>query len=411
MKSSKEPSVLGILFLTSFFEMLGFGIAIPILAPLFLKESSSFLPIGTGEELRSILYGVTVALFPFAQIFGTPVLGSLSDHFGRKPVLLLSRIGTLASYVMIAVGIATGSFILIVLARLLDGFTGGNISVVQSAVSDITSGKERSRGFGMIGMAFGLGFIFGPVLGGILSDASVHPSFSFSTPFWLAAFVTLLNVIFVALRLPETLKTKKPMDLHPLKSFTRSFAGFKRRDLRPLLLVWFFQVMGFNFFTQFFQVFLLQKFAVSQLQIGILFGYTGLWIAVAQGFTNRLLTARLSSASIIMRAMPVLSLAMLALLLPSKYWVFFCIMPFIANAQGACMPNLTSVLSSRGTEHEQGEILGIGQSVQSLGMTLPPLLAGFLAAISVELPLIAAAGFIAVAWGLFVAGERMLRNL
>lgn len=400
-----KNSIFRILFASSFLELLGLGIAIPIFAPLFMRESSALLPQGTPEEVRTVLYGLVIAAYPIAQFFGTPVVGSMSDHYGRKPLLIITRLGTLASYLLIALGIGISNVWVIIAGRLIDGFTGGNISVVQSAISDITSGKDRSKGFGLIGMAFGFGFIFGPMIGGLLSDSHLYSGFTYATPFLAAACVTAVNVLFVALRMPETLKNKKAVDVHPLKGFTGAFRGFANRKFRMIFIVWFLYVSGFNFFTQFFQVYLVSEFHITQTQIGLLFGYTGFFIAIAQGFTNRILVSKFSSHQILFFGMPVLSFALMSLLLPTQFLYFFAIMPFIANAQGVCMPNLTSAISHKADDTEQGKILGISQAVQSLGMAFPPILAGFLAAIHISLPLLCASILIAIAWIIFLCSE------
>ena len=138
-----------------------------------------------------------------AQFFGAPILGAMSDRFGRKKILILSLVGTCIGYLFFGAGIAAASLITLFISRAIDGFTGGNISIALSAIADISDPKEKAKNFGLIGMAFGLGFILGPYIGGKLADPSVVGWFTHSTPFWFAAALTFLNIILVTFRSEE----------------------------------------------------------------------------------------------------------------------------------------------------------------------------------------------------------------
>ena len=159
-----------------------------------------------------IMFGFLVAVFPIMQFFATPILGQLSDRYGRKPVLALSLAGTALGYALFAVGIILRNIPLLFVARALDGITGGNLSVAQAAIADVTSPQDRTKNFGMIGAAFGVGFIIGPFLGGVLADPSVVSWFNAATPFWFAAILASANTAQVLFQFDETNKHIRHFD-------------------------------------------------------------------------------------------------------------------------------------------------------------------------------------------------------
>jgi DHA1 family tetracycline resistance protein-like MFS transporter len=233
MKKAKNP--IFPLLLTIFIDLLGVGIVIPILAPLFLIPFTSILPASYTHDQRVLLMGILSASYPLAQFLGAPLLGALSDRYGRKPLLILSLIGTLAGYLLFGLGVITKSLPLLFLGRIIDGFTGGNISIAQSAIADITKPENRARNFGFIGMAFGLGFVLGPYIGGKLIDPSIVSWFSQSTPYFFTALLTTINIGLVIFLFPETIKEKVKSKIKLLSGFINLKKAFLIKNLRTLL--------------------------------------------------------------------------------------------------------------------------------------------------------------------------------
>lgn len=192
---------------TVFLDLVGVGIANPIIAPLLLRPESDFLPVSYSEDQRTLLLGVLIAVFSVAGFFSGPLLGALSDRHGRKKVLLGSLVLTLTGYLVFALGIYLKSVPLLFVSRTIYGIGGGNISVIQSAIADISDDKSRTKNFGLIGVAFGIGFIIGPALGGELANPNTVSWFNFTTPFLAAAGLSLLNIGLVIFAFRETLKT------------------------------------------------------------------------------------------------------------------------------------------------------------------------------------------------------------
>lgn len=390
------------IFLTIFIDMLGVGIIIPVLPALFFDADSLIFAAEAGESRRAMYYGLLLASYPFMQFFGAPILGALSDRYGRKPMLQLSLAGTCLGYVLFGTAILTGHLGLLFFSRMLPGFTGGNIAIVYSAIADVSEEGARARNFGLVGMAFGLGFILGPTLGGILADPSVLSWFTPSTPFWFTAALTLVNILLVQFFFRETLVERGAGRIHLFRGMINIVTTFRAPHLRVIFSVVLLQALGFTFFTQFFSVLLIGKIGAGMKEIGFLFGYVGLWLVFTQGVIVRRLSIRMGSARVLQYSMPLLGMAIAALLLPDALWMFYFINPLVAIFHGITSPNLTAVVSGQAAREQQGEMLGINQSMISVGQMLPAVMGGWLAARDVQWPIMAASVFIFAAWLLYL---------
>lgn len=396
--ASHSKNVMLPIFLTVFLDMLGVGIAIPIVPTLFLDPLHGVMPSGSSMEIRNITLGFLLATFPLLQFFGSPVLGTLSDRHGRKKMLFLSLLGTAFGYFLFAYGISQKSLLLLFLARGLDGFTGGNVSIALSAISDTSDEKNRARNFGMVGAAFGLGFILGPYIGGRLADSTLVSWFTVYTPFLFAAILGMLNLALILLVFPETLNTRSHKRVDFLAGFRNMRAAFLNPSLSRLFIVVFLLTLGFNFFTQFFQVFLIHKFNFSIAQISDFFAYIGLWIVLAQGGLMRPMSKRFSSEKLVLWTSFLLGVFLFVVILPSQPFQQYWVAPFVALSQGLLTPNLSALVSSKAGPSEQGKIMGLNQSVQASAMAIPPILAGFATNIMYQLPVYLASGFTLVGW-------------
>ncbi len=284
---------LPVILFTVFVDLIGYGIVLPI-EPLLLADPSSkyyLIPQGLTVNEGYIILGLLIGAYSIAQFITTPIIGQVSDHRGRKNLLLFSLAGIGVSYLMFVVGISLRSIPLLFVARIIMGATGGDVAIVQAATADISRPEDRVKNFALVGAAFGLGFVVGPVLGGILSDSTLVSWFDATTPFWFAAGLSVANIVSVLVLFPETLKTlKKDSRVIWRRALVDIVHAFSIGELKILYASALLFYAGFAFFATFASVFLINKFGFTQTGIGTFFAWVGAWITISQV----LITGRLS---------------------------------------------------------------------------------------------------------------------
>ena len=383
MNEKLEKNAIRIIFLIVFVDLVGFGILIPVIPLLLAAPASHYylLPAGTPVGTGYILLGILTAVYPLMQFLSAPILGQLSDRYGRKKLLAISVFGTFLSYLLFAIGIIIANLPLLFFSRAIDGITGGNISIAQAAMADITKPENRAKNFGLIGAAFGLGFILGPFLGGKLSDPSVISWFNASTPFFFAAIVSFIEIVLILYVLPETLEKKDTsLRLNVLQSVSNIVQAYTNKRIRVILTVAFLDNLGFVFFTTFIAVFYIVKFGFNQGDVGDMFAYVGVCFATAQlVILPRLPKNR--DFEILFIGIFGTAIMLFAYVSVTAVWQLLIIIPFFSVFNGFAQAYLPAIVSRSADKSIQGKILGINASVFSLGQIAPPLIAGYMAAL------------------------------
>jgi len=397
-----DKRLMYVIIFTAFLNSIGLSIAIPVFAMLFLDPVHHVFGFGLRPDQIMWLLGLLKASYPLFQLIGAPLLGSFSDRIGRKPVLIISLAGTLIGYLLIIMGILSQNLFLLFAGRILDGITGGNAVVLYSAVADFADSKTKTARFGLIGMSFGLGFIFGPFLGGITSSSDIVSWFNYSTPFILASILVLFNLIFIISIFPETrekIKTERtPVSFIPHDYFKL----FRSKELLSLFLVFFLFIMGFTFYTQFYDVFLIKKFSFGQRQIGNIFAYIGIWIVLSQGYLTRFFAHKIKAGYLVTLSLFILAASILILLFPENQIWLLLILPFVSVSHGLILPNLLGMISNTASKDLQGKAIGFSQSLQSIGYAIPPLISGFVISLNLNIPILTASVLVGLGFIYFV---------
>jgi len=397
-----QTKILFCIFFTIFIDMLGIGVLIPIY-PLLIILHSPFRVTPDSWSLASglMMFGWLNAAFPLAQFIFAPILGQLSDKFGRKKIMIVSIIGTSASYILFAIAIVTKNIPLLFFARIMDGCTGGNVSVAQAVIGDISSPQNRAKNFGLIGMAFGLGFIFGPVIGGIGSDHHLVSWFTAATPFYFTAALSIINVFLILKFLPETLKVKSEKRLDITRPIHNIAMAFSQPGLRNIMPSTFLFNCGFTFFTTFFAVIMSTKYHFTQSGIGNYFAYVGIMIIVSQGLLVRRVAKIAKDYQVLRFSLFGTGFCLLAFFLipSSSQYLLYCVPPFLAGFNALTMSFNASLITRVTPENMRGEAMGINSSVMAIAQALPAIISGYIATIGATLPIIVGS-FICLSAGL-----------
>jgi len=378
--TGKPKASLWVIFFIAFLDLFGFGLIIPIFAPLFIDETRSIIDPSTPENTRNLLYGLILGGFSLCQFIGAPVMGAVSDRVGRKKALLFMFIINGIGALMFAGAIVVKNLWLLFFSRFLPGIFGSSLMITQTILADVSTKETKAKNFGIVGVAFGLGFIFGPIVGALLGKIS------YAVPFAAAGLLTFLNGLVMWLLLPETLKTKSKTKINLLSGFINLKKAFSKPKLKHIFWVVFFLNVGFALFTQFFQVYLIKIFNFDQREIGYMFAWLGIWIAISQGGILRPLSNRYAPAKILKWVMPLFAFSYLLVALPKDPIILGLFLITIAVFQGLTFPNTLAIISNLADEDIQGETIGINQSVQSFAYGFPPILASFTLSINLYFP-------------------------
>jgi DHA1 family tetracycline resistance protein-like MFS transporter len=344
-----------------FVDLLGFSLILPLL-PYYADTFGA-------DEFTT---GLLVASYAAMQLIGAPMLGRLSDRYGRRPMLLISIFGAFLGFLLL--GFANALWMLFA-SRMLSGFMGGNLSVAQAYIADVTDEKNRSKGLGLVGAAFGLGFIIGPVTGGFLSQ------WGYDVPSFAAAGLSAINLILVAAWLPESLSEEKRAAMpekRPGFTFSALGAALKRPFSGSLLITRFFFGLAFAIFQTIFALYALKKFQLDARNTGFILTYVGVLSVFVQGFLIGRLTQRFREDLLIAVSIVIMAAALLGwAIVPSVFWLMVILTP-TAIAGGILNTVLASTLTKAVQTQEVGGILGLSASIESLTRVIAPTLGGAL---------------------------------
>ena len=346
-------SPLGIVVLIVLIDLLGFTVVMPLLAPF--AEQYGF---------REWQIGLLFSAYPLCQLIAGPILGRMSDRYGRRPILIFSQAGTALSFLILGL---SRNFTVMLLARMLDGASGGNILVAQAYVADVTTPENRSRGMGLIGMAFGLGFVLGPLLGGVLVSLPIAEDWRLRLPFLVAAGFSTLAWILVLSRLPES----RPVGARNRESArVLSWQGLVDTMTLPgigqLMLLGFLSVLAFAALEGTLSLYLRRRMDWNARSAAFVFAGLGLLSALVQGGLIRRLVPRFGEPRLIGAGIAIVALGFAGLALASGALELAGAIVLVGVGQGLVGPSVSGLLSRITPASEQGAVFGTLSSAQTL---------------------------------------------
>ena len=359
-------SPLLLIFLTVFIDMVGFGIVIPVL-PLYAEHFHA----------SPVEIGWLTGIYSGMQILFVPILGRLSDRFGRRPILIVSLAGTALGFLIMG---WASSLPLLFVARIIDGASGGNISTAQAYIADISTPENRSRSMGILGAAFGLGFTFGPMIGGVLSRIS------YGAPFYFAAALAAVNVALLYFILPESLAPEhrsQPTDRSRIWEVLQHGHG---RLFGTIVATYFFTISGFAIMTTLFALFTEKHFGFDAHQTGYVFGFIGIVSVILQGGLIGRLIKLFGETALARFGLFILAVGLALLAFVPSLPMLLLMCAVIAIGNGLSTPTLNGLASQLVDRGWQGRALGLMQSAGSMGRLIGPLIAGWLLTFDLSRP-------------------------
>jgi multidrug resistance protein len=354
-----KRSPLLLMALTILIDFIGFGLILPLLPFWALHLGAG--PVGVG---------LLLTIYAAAQFVFTPILGTLSDRYGRRPIILLSLLIEVFSLILTAVA---GSFSLLLFARLIGGLGASNIGSAQAVVADVTAPDERARGMGFIGAAIGLGFVIGPAFGGVLAPLGT------TLPFWVAAGVALMNALLVALFLPETRRAAAVNEQKSSRGLNALFAGWNSTVKHPivlrLIMVNLLFTLAFTAMESIFALFTLHVFGWGASENGYVFTFVGVVVVIIQGGLLGRLVKRWGEQKVLLAGLVMLATGLFILAFSTQISWLLMGLGILSIGDGAVTPTISTLLSFASTAQTQGETLGFSQGMGGLGRSIAPVIA------------------------------------
>ncbi len=391
---------IAILFLTIFIDLLGFGIVIPIL-PNLAKSMAITSQMNFNPDYA---VGLTATAFSIIQFLFAPMFGSLSDRIGRRPIILGSILVNALGYLIFGMA---ANFVILIVARIISGFGSANISAAQAYIADITTPADRAQKMGIIGAAFGLGFVFGPPIGGYL----YHHGGIFNVGLF-TAILCVVNFVLAFFFLPESNTEKSGHKRKASDSFKGMFTVWSIEVLGELFLINFIYIMAFSMMQINGSVLWKEKYGLNELQVGNIFGMIGVAGAIVQGFLIGLFSKKLGLKKMLLWGCPIVGVGLAIIPVPPTIEWFYVnqtiAIVLLSIGNGLLMTSINSLVSINSPAHAQGSMLGTLQSLSSLSRAIGPLIASYLYAQSRELPFYIAG---LLMFGIFFLAIKLSRKL
>ena len=380
------------LFLVLFIDGMGLSLLFPVLNSIIVDPHSDFLATSVFDSTRDLLYGVTVGIFMICWFFGAAFLGDLSDMIGRKKALMICLMGSFLGYLLSAFAVLAHSLLFLIIGRVVAGFTAGSQPIAQAAIVDISEPEHKARNIGLILLALSLGFVFGPIIGGVLSDSQLIRWLNFSTPLYFASLISLLNAILLWWLFQETFYRTGKIRIKLHHAIHIFISAFQHKKVRNLSLVFLVMIFGWSNFFTFVPMFALKRYEFTPLMVSLLLADMGIGFSIGCGFLVDFFANRFSMKYVVVTSFFLASLVMFIPVLTHHPIYLWLMMAPVGVIIAVGYSTILTLFSNQVTEDEQGWVMGVTGSIMALCFGLTSFFTGYLANYSVSLPMYLGAG-------------------
>ena len=376
------------LLLVIFLDVAGIVLVLPILTPLILNSSSGMLAPNTSLFVRDFLYGFSLAIFPLFMFFSTPILGDLSDKFGRKKILLLCLATSAIGYIVAAIGIIYSSLLTLLISRAIAGLAAGTQPIATAAIIDLSTSQTKTKNLAWVVFVSSIGVVIGPLIGGVTSEKSLSSWFSYQTPFMMATLVALANAILLFYYFEEKERTLKPHAIQLFKGLKLFASAFLESKFRILSLLYFCFGLAWSLYYQAITWLFTEKFHYSAGKLGLFVAYLGIISAIATSIIAKVILKFFPREThaylffIFIMGVANIAAAICSSELAQWMWVILN-----AGSEVICFTVALTIFSNSADENSQGWIMGVIGSVGAITWTVGGLIAGPLGYINIHVPL------------------------
>jgi MFS family permease len=345
------------IFVVVFVDLLGFSIILPLM-PFYAQDYGA----------SPALIGLFVASYSIFQFISSPILGAMSDKYGRRPLLIYSQIGSMIGFILLGIG---GSMIVLFISRIIDGISGGNLTIAQAYIADVTEPHERASSLALIGIAFGLGFMMGPFIGGELSTL-----FGRSAPAYCAAAMALASTLLTFFYLKEPPHRPQEHAKSGLGYYLRSLEYFKEITLRELLLIFFFFSFPFTLYVSMFSLYAHIELNFNEAEVGRFLAYVGFLGIIWQGGVIRVLVKKVSELSLLRTGLAAMMIGLLLIVFAQNWLQLGLVALVFSFGTSITRPILSSLLTKAAPPERKGGVLGVASSIESFTRIIAPIIGG-----------------------------------
>ncbi len=407
MRTSNKPSLaVAYLIAVTLVDFMGLGIVVTLFPKLLLNPDAFILPVTWTHAERLAAIGVFLAIYPLGQFIGAAILGKLSDYYGRRNLFIITLIGTIISFLVSGFSIVIQSGLILFVSRLVAGLFAGNVAIAQAGLIDVSPDeKTKNRNFSLLQVALGGSWVLGPPMGGWLSSSSIVSWFSYSTPFWVIAGLLAVLLLLTLFWFKETLFETKKDKVDILSGIKQIHHAFTLKNLRLAFTVWFIFVAGWWLFEAFLPTYLQQHFHFTPARIGDFLASMGgtyvlFQLLVVQRFT------KIKPSSMVKNTLVLSGLAVIGLAFAQSIITLHMMITVFVCAQGFAIPGLVVSISALADDKNQGQIMGMINSIQAIATVAMMMIGGWLDSFGLNVTVIGGGVLLILSWAIFCVSFR-----